>query len=56
MTDKSKYSNITVDNKTYEIITRLQTRMAPDLKLSRSQVVQLLVKEKVRKLNGSFSK
>jgi len=56
MTDKSKYSNITVDNKTYDIITRLQTKLIPDMKISRSQVVQTLVKEKVRKLNGSFSK
>ena len=26
MTDKSKYSNITVDNKTYDIITKLQMK------------------------------
>jgi len=56
MTDKSKYSNITVDNKTYFTITRLQTKMVPDVVLSRSQVIKTLVNEKVRKLNGKFSK
>jgi hypothetical protein len=30
MTDKSKYSNVTVDNQTYAIITRLQTKLVPD--------------------------
>ena len=52
MTDKSKYSNVTVDNDTYAIITKLQDKMNADVKLSRSQVVKTLVKEKARKLNG----
>jgi hypothetical protein len=29
MTDKSKYSNVTVDNQTYAIITKLQTKLIP---------------------------
>ena len=56
MTDFSKYKNITVDNATYEIITKLQTKLATDVKLSRSQVVKTLVNEKARKLNGRVSK
>ena len=56
MTDFSKYKNITVDNDTYAIITKLQTQIAPDVKLSRSQVVKTLAKEKAKKLNGRFSK
>jgi len=56
MTDKSKYSNVTVDNKTYDIITKLQTKLTPDVTLSRSQVVKIIVNEKARKLNGKFSK
>ena len=43
MTDFSKYKNITVDNDTYATITRLQTKITPDVKLSRSQVVKTLV-------------
>ena len=56
MTDFSKYKNITVDNETYATVTRLQTKMTPDVKLSRSQVIKTLVKEKARKLNGKFLK
>ena len=56
MTDFSKYKNITVDNETYATITRLQTRITQDVKLSRSQVVKTLVNEKARKLNGRLSK
>ena len=57
MTDKSKYSNITVDNKTYDIIiTKLQMKLIPEMKISRSQVVKQLVKEKAEKLNGKLSK
>jgi len=56
MTDFSKYKNITVDNATYETITKLQTKLTQDVKLSRSQVVKTLVNEKARKLNGRLSK
>jgi len=56
MTDFSKYKNITVDNATYETITKLQTKLTQDVKLSRSQVVKTLVNEKARKLNGRVSK
>ncbi len=56
MTDFSKYKNITVDHDTYATITRLQTKITPDVKLSRSQVVKTLVNEKARKLNGRLSK
>ena len=55
MTDFSKYKNVTVDNDTYAIITKLQTKLKDDVKLSRSQVVKTLVTEKARKLNGKLS-
>jgi hypothetical protein len=54
MTDFSKYKNITVDNETYATVTKLQTKMTPDVKLSRSQVIKTLVREKARKLNGKL--
>ena len=54
MTDFTKYKNVTVDNKTYDVITKMQTKLSPDIKLSRSQVVKTLVTEKARKLNGKF--
>jgi hypothetical protein len=55
MTDYRKYKNITVDNETYSIVTKMQTKITKDVKLSRSQVVKTLVKEKARKLNGSIN-
>ena len=55
MTDFSKYKNVTVDNETYSTITKLQTKLKDDVKLSRSQVVKTLVKEKARKLNGKLT-
>ncbi len=54
MTDFTKYKNVTVDNETYKVITRMQTKLTPDVKLSRSQVVKTLVTEKARKLNGKL--
>ena len=56
MTDFSKYKNITVDNDTYGIVTKLQTKLKKDIKLSRSQVIKTLVNEKARTLNGKLSK
>jgi hypothetical protein len=56
MTDFSKYKNVTVDNDTYATITKMQTKLKKDIKLSRSQVVKTLVNEKVRMLNGKLSK
>ena len=55
MTDFNKYKNVTVDNQTYQTITKLQTKLKEDVKLSRSQVVKTLVTEKARKLNGKLS-
>ena len=54
MTDFSKYKNITVDNDTYAIVTKLQTKLKSDVKLSRSQVIKTLVNEKARTLNGKL--
>jgi hypothetical protein len=56
MTDFNKYKNITVDNETYDTVSKLQTEMVPDMKISRSAVVKSLVKEKARKLNGKITK
>ena len=54
MTDFSKYKNITVDNDTYATVTKLQSKLKRDIKLSRSQVVKTLVNEKARELNGKL--
>ena len=56
MTDFSKYNNLTVDKETYSTITKIQTKIAPEVQLSRSQVVKTLVNDKARKLIGRLSK
>ena len=54
MTVFSKYKNITVDNDTYATVTKLQSKLKRDIKLSRSQVIKTLVNEKARELNGKL--
>ena len=54
MTDYTKYKNITVYDSTYVTVTKLQDQLVPDMKISRSEVVRQLVKEKARKLNGKL--
>ena len=55
MTDITKYKNVSIPKETYNEITKLQSVMVPDAEISRTQVINILVKEKVRKLNGSLS-
>ena len=54
MTDFSKYKNITVDNDTYAIVTKIQNKLKSYVKLSRSKVIKTLVNEKARTLNGKL--
>ena len=54
MTDITKYKNVSLPKETYNEITKLQSVMVPDAEISRTQVINILVKEKVRKLNGSL--
>jgi len=51
MTDITKYKNVSLPKETYNEITQLQSVMVPDATISRTQVINILVKEKVRKLN-----
>ena len=50
MTDITKYKNVSLPKETYNNITKLQKAMVPDATISRTQVINILVKEKVRKL------
>ena len=54
MTDITKYKNVSLPKETYNEITKLQSVMVPDAEISRTQGINILVKEKVRKLNGSL--
>ena len=55
MTDITKYKNVSLPKETYNEITKLQSVMVPDAEISRTQVINILVEEKVRKLNGKLN-
>ena len=52
MTDISKYKNVSLSKDTYTKIDRLRRGIEPNTVVSRSQTVNILVNEKVEKLNG----
>jgi hypothetical protein len=52
MTDTSKYKNVSIKHRTYDNIDILRKKMVPNTILSRSQTINILVTEKVKKLNG----
>ena len=52
MTDISKYKNVSLSKDTYTKIDKLRHIIVPNTIVSRSQTVNILVNEKVEKLNG----
>ena len=52
MTDISKYKNVSLSKDTYTKIDKLRKIIVPNAIVSRSQTVNILVNEKVQKLNG----
>ena len=52
MTDITKYKNVSLSHKTYDLIDKIRKTIQPDTVLSRSQTISILVNEKARKLNG----
>ena len=57
MTDISKYKNVSLPKDTYIKIDQLRQVIVPQMKISRSQTITLLVNEKAKKLiNGSRPK
>ena len=56
MTDISKYKNVSLPKDTYNKIDKIRKVMIPEMTISRSQVITLLVNEKEKKLNGRLKK
>ena len=50
MTDKSRYSNVSLTKETYATLQLLAKELLPDVKLSISKTVECLVNEKIRNL------
>ena len=56
MTDFSKYKNVSLSNDTYTKLDSLRRVIAPNTIVSRAQTVNILVNEKVEKMNGKLAK
>ena len=55
MTDISKYKNVSLSHKTYEMLDKIRKNMVKNTVLSRSQTITVLVNEKASKLNGRLN-
>ena len=57
MTDISKYKNVSLSHDTYNLIDKMRKNMlVPNTIVSRAQVINILVNEKAKKLNGRVEK
>jgi hypothetical protein len=56
MTDITKYKNVSLSHKTYDLLDQLRKKMVANTILSRSQTITVLVNEKASKLNGRLKK
>ena len=56
MTDFSKYKNVSLSKDTYTKLDSLRRVIVPNTVISRAKTVNILVNEKVEKLNGKLSK
>ena len=56
MTDISKYKNVSLSHKTYDLLDQLRKKMVANTILSRSQTITDLVNEKASKMNGRLKK
>ena len=52
MTDISKYKNVSLPKETYNKIDKIRKVIVPEMTISRSQTITLLVNEIEKKLNG----
>ena len=56
MTDISKYKNVSLPKDTYNKIDKIRKVIVPEMTISRSQTITLLVNEKEKKLNVRLKK
>ena len=56
MTDINRYRNVSLSHDTYNTLTKLSKVLLQDTTLSISKTVEAIAKEKVKKLDGKFSR
>lgn len=54
MTDISKYKSVALSHEACEKLDKICTAIVPTVKVSRAKALELIINEKVRKLNGKL--
>ena len=54
MTDITKYRNVSLQHKTYNTLIKISKVLLPDTELSISKTIEVIAKEKAKKLNGKM--
>ena len=54
MTDITKYRNVSLQHATYNTLIKISKVLLPDTELSISKTIEVIAKEKAKKLNGKI--
>jgi hypothetical protein len=55
MTDISKYKSVALSHSSCDKIDKIRKIIVPEVSVSRAKALDILINEKVRKLNGKLS-
>ena len=55
MTDISKYKSVALSHESCDKLDKIRKIIVPEVSVSRAKALDILINEKVRKLNGKFS-
>ncbi len=56
MTDISKYKSVALSHDSSQKLDKIRSVIVPHTKISRAKALDIIINEKVRKLNGKLSK
>jgi hypothetical protein len=55
MTDISKYKSVALSHNTCDKLDKIRKVIVPEVQVSRAKALDIIINEKVRKLNGKIS-
>jgi len=56
MTDISKYKSVALSHESCDKLDKIRKVIVPEVSVSRAKALDIIINEKVRKLNGKLSK
>ena len=56
MTDVSKYKSVALSHTSCDKLDKIRKIIVPEVQVSRAKALDIIINEKVRKLNGKLSK